>query len=105
MSDKNKIVNLQERTTLTPVKSEVYRCPHTKILLIEHKRVIECEQCEKIIEPFDYLWDWANKQQRIKWRIDSAKSEAQNLEEKVIELTKQKRNLQAQVNRLNKKLC
>lgn len=102
MSDN--IVNLQGRTTLTPVKTSNYRCSHAQITLCEHKRTLECEGCGKVIEPFDYLWGFATGQQRIKWRIDGAKSEAERLESQVAELKKEKRNLQAQVARQKKKI-
>jgi hypothetical protein len=90
-------------TVMTPVKSHSRGCNHTKITLDEHRRQIECQDCKKVFEAFDYLWLWANGQQRIIWRINSAKFEAEQLQDQIIELKRQKRNLQSQVSRLNKK--
>ncbi|MBO9492101.1 hypothetical protein J7384_17195 [Endozoicomonas sp. G2_1] len=93
-----------KETVMTPVSKFTGGCPHTKIDLDEHRRVIECTECRKIFEPFDYLLKWANGQQRIIWKITAAKHEAESLNNQIKELKRQKRNLQAQVNRLKKKV-
>lgn len=93
-----------KETVMTPLKSYSRGCPHTKITLDEHRRQIECDDCGKVFEAFDYLLNWANGQQRIIWRITAAKHESEQLTSQIEELKRQKRNLQVQVNRLNKKL-
>jgi phage shock protein A len=104
MSDVIDFTAKAKETVMTPVKSYSRGCSHTAITLDEHRRKIECKNCGKVIEAFDYLFDFANGQQRIVWRLKSVEDEVKQLEEKVGELKRVKSNLQAQVRRLNSKV-
>ncbi|MFT4805439.1 MAG: hypothetical protein ACI9YE_002655 [Psychroserpens sp.] len=101
MTDNN-VVELGKNIMLEPVKSEYTGCKHTRILVVEHTRLLECADCGKAIDPFDHLLRYANGQQRIIWNLKYAKIELKEIQEKIVALKKDKINLQAQVNRLKK---
>jgi hypothetical protein len=101
MSDNN-VVELGKNIMLKPVKSKYTRCKHLSILVIEDTRLLQCSDCGKTIDPFDYLLGYANGQQRIVWNLKLVKIELKEIQEKIAVLKKDKINLQAQVNRLKK---
>jgi len=104
MSDVIDFTAKAKETVMTPVKSYSRGCSHTAITLDEHRRQIECQDCGKVFEAFDYLFAWANGQQRIVWHLRSVENEVKQLEEKVEELKRVKSNLQAQVRKLKSKV-
>ncbi len=86
------------------VRASYTGCNCTQILVVEDSRDLQCESCGKIISPFDYLYKYAVKQQKIVWENNHLKNEIKGLSEKVKNLKREERNARARVNNLNKKL-
>jgi Fe2+ or Zn2+ uptake regulation protein len=94
------VIELGKDIMLNPIKSEYTGCKHTRILVVEHTRLLKCADCGKAIEPFDHMLRYANGQQRIVWNLKHVKIELKEIQDKIADLKKHKINLQAQVNRL-----
>ena len=99
MSD---IFDLTTKLKLEPKRSEQF-CRCLCVFVVERTRMLECQDCQKVIDPFDYLMKQATKQQSTAFSIRNAKYEMNRLNGEVEELKRVKRNLQSQVNRLSKK--
>ena len=72
-------------------------CSHNQIIVHEHSRNLECGHCGKIIEAFDYIFKWANKQQNIRWRNETLEGQVEAKEKELLELNKQIRNIKARL--------
>lgn len=90
---------------LLPKYTENYGCFHRSVYVVEDTRMLECQQCSKVIDPFEYLMDRAKQNHRHDMVRESLKRESKRLEGEVEELKRQKRNLQAQVRRLKGKVA
>jgi len=96
------IHDLKLQIPLKPVRSKYTGCKHTHITVVEDKRHLVCQGCNRVLDPFDYLMDAANNQQRIIWNIEHGKHELEQLQNELDDLKRQKRNLKASIRRLNK---
>ncbi len=99
MSDDN-VVKLSTKMTLQPVRAKYTGCRCTEVLVDEETRSLECQRCSKTIDPFDYLWKYAMKQQRIVFNLSSAEHENERLNKSVTELKRQERNIKARIRRV-----
>ena len=78
-------------------------CRCNQVLVNDHTRMLECQHCGKVIDPFDYIWRQANNQERNVFAVRHKKDEIKKFNDEIEELKRVKRNLQGQVNRLKKK--
>ena len=72
-------------------------CCHKKLLADEATRMLECEACGMIIEPFDFLWHWANGQQAVEYRVGELRKQERGLYEKIVELKKEEKRIKARL--------
>jgi len=61
--------------------------------------MLQCQSCEKIIDPFDFLMREAKQQQSFVFQVGHLKHERDQLHKEVEELKRVRRNLKAQVKR------
>lgn len=95
------IIDLALATSLKPQRKNT-ACRCTRVIVLEHTRMLECQNCGAAIEPFDYLWKQAQSQQNSAFDIMKKRQEIDKLSSEIEELKKSKRNLQAQVKRMQK---
>ena len=62
-------------------------------------RKCKCKECGRIIDPFDYLWGWSQKEYFYVSRIEQYELEANRLRTEVETLRKERNNLKAQIKR------
>lgn len=74
-------------------------CSHCKITVHEHSRTLECDGCGKVINAFDYIFQWANKQQRIVWRNETLDSQIRDKEKLLSDLTRRIANIKSRIKR------
>lgn len=77
------------------------RCLH--VYVDEQNRVITCQHCERVMDPFDFLMREAKKQKSTIFDIDLSKKELADLQQQISDLRRERQNLKAQVNRLKQK--
>lgn len=102
MSDE-KVIQLMQAMTMVPKRASGI-CRHTSIIVDQDRRLLECKTCGRMIEPFDYLYGYATKQQNIVWGLNNAQSELKRLKLEIDELKRQKRNLNSRVSRAKKRV-
>lgn len=96
-------LKLKEQRKRGVKKQSFNRCAHKQMLADEHNKVLECSECGFIMSAWDYIWEIAKKEENIFNHLKYTKMEQQSINNDIEELKRKKRNLQAQVNRLNKK--
>lgn len=92
--------NIIEFDSLQPpvaVKERERNCSHPAILLDPGYRVVECEKCKEIIDPFDYLVEWANNDRNLNTMRKRIKAEIKRRSKILEELKRQERNLKARI--------
>ena len=89
---------------ILPKFTEKHGCYHNSVYVVEDTRMLECQKCGKVIDPFDHLMVLAKHNFKVDMVNEQLKREGNRIREEVIELKRQKQNLQAQVRRLNNKI-
>ena len=89
---------------LSPKRSTSYGCAHGSIVVHEHTRSLECGGCGKIMDAFDYMYKWANKQQNIVWRNQTLDSQIRDKEKRLSDLHRQETNIKARIRTAKNKL-
>lgn len=78
-------------------------CNHERISLEDHARTVRCVQCEKVLDPFDFLLKQSDLLQRA-WNNHRYVNEKVAEKHKSLEaLTAEERRLKARVSRLKEK--
>ena len=90
------------KPTLLPKKVKRY-CPCRSVLVIEQTRMLECQKCHRAIDPFDYLFKLAKKQDVLDMSVKMMMREKENLVKELENLERQRRNLKARVARAKRK--
>lgn len=54
-------------------------CRHDKIIIDDHARIINCQQCGKVVDPYDYVLALASKEARLFASLAQLKKEQQEL--------------------------
>ena len=60
------------------IRSKTYTCPHAHVTLDYNGRILQCDDCEEFIDPFDFLMEYQRKQRKT--RRDIARWEAAKAE-------------------------
>jgi hypothetical protein len=92
------VIDLTTAIGLVPKRRDA-RCSCQQVHVVEHTRMLECQKCARTIDPFDFLWQQAQKQQNSVFSIQCARDELKRLQAEVAELNRQKINLKSCINR------
>ncbi len=102
--DEPKTIPFQEVVKVSPRTYEQVACKHLRIVLDDVRRVVECEDCGIIIDPYDYLRSYAQRSFGHWSRMArNAKDMADRLTREIEELECRKRSLRASVRRDERK--
>jgi len=67
------------------------------MIIREDIRMLQCRKCESIIEPFDFLWQWACKDRNLEYTRQQLKKEIEKLGANLKELKRQEHNIKARI--------
>lgn len=95
-------INLFPSEKLKLIKSDFCKCQ--SILVDEQERIVRCQRCNKVLDPFDYLYGQAKDQGNIIGWIKHLHIQRSKLHTEIEDLKRERKNLKAQVNRLKKKV-
>ena len=101
MSDKP--LNIADYAAIRTKKTHK-ACRHKSIICDDHTRQIECQSCGKILDPFDWIFRQGVEQEKAVFDLQHIRHETQIAMDEFADLSRQKRNLQAQVKRLKEKV-
>jgi hypothetical protein len=88
------------KTKRRDLSSRLCRCQ--QVTVNEQTRMLSCQQCERVIDPFDWLYKQGQQQERAAFDVQQKRSESERLNKEIEELKRVKRNLQAQIKRIDK---
>ena len=83
--------------------NDVFCFQHPRVLIDEHTRVLSCQKCGKVIDPYDYVLLWAGKETALFSNIKQLTNEQNRLELASTALKKEVQTLKAQIKRLKEK--
>lgn len=86
------------------VRHDYRACKHYRILVDSRHRVVTCEDCEKEVDPYYWLNMVGDIWNNNYWASEAWRSERKRLVEEVEDLKRKRRNLKAQIRRLEKKI-
>ena len=82
------------------VREKGTHCSHPAILLDPGHRVVECKKCEEIIDPFDYLVEWANGDRQLNSMRKRIRAKIKRGSKILEDLKRQEYNIKARIRRL-----
>jgi hypothetical protein len=85
------------------LKRRMY-CGHRKLVVDESKREVTCEQCNKVLDPYEALAHLAHGWEPYRFGIEQAKRENERRQLELEETKRLVRNVRAQLERLVKRL-
>ena len=77
-------------------------CRHPHVLACEKTRMLVCEKCGAIIDPFDFMWEWGCGDRNLEHIRKRLMEEVIQLDAELKELKRQERNVKARIKRMNK---
>jgi outer membrane murein-binding lipoprotein Lpp len=83
---------------------DIFCYQHTKIWIDEHTRVLTCQKCGKVIDPYVYVLLWANKETALFSNIKQLTFEQNRLEQSNEKLKKEAQALKSQIKRAKESL-
>lgn len=92
--------NKESQFSLSGDKVKEHVCRHSHVMLDELRRVVECKTCKQIIDPYDFVYQIAAKEVRLRNNAALYRDEISGLMKEIESLQKQKSNLSRQVKRL-----
>ncbi len=94
------VERIMQRPKLIYKKSEVY-CSCISVFVVEQTRALECQKCGKILNAFEYCKRIAKKQNNVYLGVKILLREKEILYDEVEDLKRQRKNLKAQIKRLD----
>lgn len=95
-----KIIQFDPSVLQAKTKPNEHYCRHANVFVVEKTRMLECQQCGQIIDPFDFMWQWANRDRNLQWTRDKLKKDIDELGERLSDMKKEEKNARARLKRL-----
>lgn len=77
-------------------------CQHPYIWVEEESRMLRCRKCDAVIDPFDFMFQWACKDRALELSRAAFEREIERLRKITKELRREEINTRARLRRLNK---
>lgn len=91
----------KEKLNLILKKPEKY-CNCVRVLINRHERELYCQDCDRVLDPFDFMVSAAEKDYNFYYRTKERYKEYENLNKTIKKLKNEERNIKARIRRLNK---
>jgi len=87
---------------MLPIKPKKHRvpCDHKHVLAVQQTRMLECQKCKAIIDPFDFLFTWAIHDQHLQRTRKALIVEVERIRKDLTEWERQERNIKARIRRV-----
>lgn len=86
-----------QRSSVLPKGKRSYACSCLAVEADFHTRQLECRNCHRIIDPFDYIWDLAMKEKRYISEVEHKRKELEEICKEVAELRRQRNYLKSAI--------
>ncbi len=78
-------------------------CAHRNLTLLVDRRMVECKDCDLVVDGFEWLLMYHKKEVRLRSDVKHLSNEKKRLGAEVEDLERRKRNLKASVRRYQNK--
>jgi hypothetical protein len=96
------VIEFKVGARITPKRQDRF-CRHQHVLVVQATRKLECEHCGAVVEPFDFMWEWANRRLNLEYSRNRLKEQIKRLEKRLEALKREERNVKARISRALKK--
>lgn len=69
---------------------EKRRCGHRAVFVAAEHRMLECQNCGAMVDPFDFLWETAREESSLTAEVEALKAKRDALKKEVGELAGEK---------------
>ena len=98
----SKVIQFDKKRLPINIRKDTSFCRHMHVVVCEKTRMLECEKCQTMLDPFDYLWQWANKDRNLSWTRDALEKDIESLSTELKEMKRDERNTRSRLKRLDK---
>lgn len=93
-----------ERPPLDVKRSKPTGCYHRQVLVHEEPREVRCQSCNALLDPFDVIMEYAERERRFHFASEYRQKKQRELEQRIEALKREERNTKARLNRARSKL-
>lgn len=79
-------------------------CNHNVIEVNKETRMLQCKGCKIWLDPFDFLWRWALRQEVVERNLKDLREEEKSLCEQIIELKKEEKRVKSRLKNAKKRV-
>lgn len=90
----------QEIKPSLPIKEPLRYCSHRRVQVDEHQRELTCQECEAVLDPFEFILSVAREERMHFWNKKEVQDSIKQLSEERERLQKDVNNLKSQKKRL-----
>jgi transcription initiation factor TFIIIB Brf1 subunit/transcription initiation factor TFIIB len=95
-----KVIRLDRTRIPAEPRRNDHICRHRLVLVCEKTRMLECKACGQVIEPFDFMWQWANRDRNLEHTREAMKRDVERLTRELEDLKTDEKNTRARLKRL-----
>lgn len=93
-----------ERPPLDVQRAKPMGCYHRQVVVYEENREVRCQSCNALLDPFDVIMEYAERERRFHFASEYRKKKQRQLEERIESLKREERNTKARLKRAREKL-
>lgn len=72
---------------------EKRRCGHRAVFVAAEHRMLECQNCGAMVDPFDFLWETAREESSLTAEVEALKAKRDALKKEVADLVGERTSL------------
>ena len=99
MAEQPKIIKFDKERLPLKIKRTKF-CNHPYVWVDEEIRMLKCRKCETVIDPYDYLYQWACRDRALERSRAAFEREVERLRKITTELKRKEINTRARLRRL-----
>jgi hypothetical protein len=77
-------------------------CRHSRVYVDEHRRAVECQDCEAPLDPLWVLTQYAYRERRFHFALQTLRQKKRELQKEIEELKREERNAKQRLRRARK---
>ena len=77
-------------------------CTHDKVFALKEHRMLECQSCGSMVDPFDWVWKWATQETHITHEVENRRKQLDGIKKEVATLAAERDRLLMGNNKLKR---
>lgn len=96
--------DIKEMRNVVEAEKKAGHCRHERVVIDEHRRMLNCRLCGQVIDPFDWVMSIAKKETRLDWELRKLRTEITSHREGLENLKREEANCKSRIKTATSKL-